>query len=81
MPRPGHFTPGKETPYPLYRKLDKPQGPVWTDAENVVPTGFRSPDRPASSELEYRRYPGLSFSVSNIYIDIKSLHIASKRNL
>jgi len=24
-PRPGHFTPGKETQYPLYRKLDGPQ--------------------------------------------------------
>ena len=25
-PRPGHFTPGKETQYPLYRKVGGPQG-------------------------------------------------------
>ena len=25
-PRPGRFTPGKETRYPLYRRLDVPQG-------------------------------------------------------
>jgi hypothetical protein len=25
-PRPGHFTPGKETRYPLYRRLGGPQG-------------------------------------------------------
>jgi hypothetical protein len=33
-------------------------GPVWTDAENLAPTGIRSPDRPARSELLYRpSYP------------------------
>ena len=25
-------------------------GPVWTVAENLAPTGIRSPDRPARSE-------------------------------
>ena len=35
-------------------------GPVWTGAENLVPTGIRSPDRPARSESLYRlSYPGL----------------------
>jgi hypothetical protein len=29
-------------------------GPVWTVAENLALTGFRSPDRPARSELLYR---------------------------
>jgi hypothetical protein len=33
-------------------------GPVWTGAENLAPTGIRSPDRPGSSEsldrLSYR---------------------------
>jgi len=34
-------------------------GPVWTGAENLVPTGIRSPDRPARSESLYRlSYPG-----------------------
>ena len=29
-------------------------GPVWTGVENLVPTGIRSPDRPARSQLLYR---------------------------
>jgi hypothetical protein len=29
-------------------------GPVWTGAENLGPTGIRSPDRPARSESQYR---------------------------
>jgi hypothetical protein len=36
---PCRFTPGKETRYPLYRRLGGPQG-----AENLVTTGIRSPD-------------------------------------
>ena len=41
--------------YPLYRRLG---GPVWTGAENLVPTVIRSPDRPARSESLYRlSYP------------------------
>jgi hypothetical protein len=34
-------------------------GTVWTRAENLAPTGIRSPDRPARSESLYRlSYPG-----------------------
>jgi hypothetical protein len=29
-------------------------GPVWTGAENLAPTGIRSPDRPARSQSLYR---------------------------
>ena len=29
-------------------------GPVWTDAENLAPSGIRYPDRPARSESLYR---------------------------
>jgi len=29
-------------------------GPVWTGAENLAPTGIRSPDRPARSKSLYR---------------------------
>jgi hypothetical protein len=33
-------------------------GPVWTGAENLAPTGIRSPDRPARSQSLYRlSYP------------------------
>jgi len=32
---------------------------LWTGAENLAPTGIRSPDRPARSESLYRLwYPG-----------------------
>jgi hypothetical protein len=47
-PRPGRFTPGKETRYPLYRR------PVWTGAENLASTGIRSLNRSARSESLYR---------------------------
>ena len=37
-----------------------PSGPVWTSAENLAPTGIRSPDRPARSQSLYRlNYPAL----------------------
>jgi hypothetical protein len=56
-------------PWPLYpRDIDRlptvqeagwAPGAVWTGAENVVPTGIRSPDRPALNESLYRfSYPG-----------------------
>jgi len=46
--------PGK-TRYPLYRRLGGGgPGPVWTGAENLVPTGIRSPDRPSRSQSLYR---------------------------
>ena len=33
--------------------------PVWTGAENIIPTGIRFPDRPSRSESLYRlSYPG-----------------------
>ena len=36
-----------------------PPGPVWSGAETFVPTGIRSPARPARSASLYRlRYPG-----------------------
>ena len=52
--------PTRKTQYLLYRKeAGWAPGPVWTGAENLVPTGIRSPDRPASSESLYRlSYPG-----------------------
>jgi hypothetical protein len=39
------FTPGKEPPYPLYRRL-----PVWMDVKkrrSLAPTGVRTSKRPA----------------------------------
>ena len=66
-PRDGRFTHGKETRYPLYRRLG---GTLWIDPENLASTEVRSPHRPARSELLYRlRYPGrLSHDVTLLYI-------------
>ena len=45
-PRPGRFIPGKD-PVPDVQEAGWAPGPVWTGAENLAPTAFRSPDRPA----------------------------------
>jgi len=51
------FTPGKD-PVPIVQEAEWAPGPVWTGAENLAPTGIRSPVRPASSQSLYRlRYP------------------------
>ena len=60
-PSPGRFTPGKD-PVPIVQEAGWTPGPVWTGAENLTPTGIRSPDRSARSELLYRlSYPGPLF--------------------
>jgi hypothetical protein len=56
-PRPGRSTPGKD-PVPIVQEAGWAAGPVWTGAENLTPTGIRSPDRPAHSQSLYRlSYP------------------------
>jgi len=45
MPQP-LFTPGKD-PTPIVQEAEWAPGPFWTGAENLAPTGIRSPDRPA----------------------------------
>ena len=57
-PRP--LYPGKD-PVPVVQEAGWAAGPVWTGAENLAPTGIRSPDpdRPDRSESLYRLiYPG-----------------------
>jgi hypothetical protein len=51
-PRPGRFTPGKD-PVPIVQEAGWAPGPVWTCANNLAPTGIRSPDRPACSQSLY----------------------------
>ena len=56
-PLPGRFAPNKE-PVSIVQTSWAPR-PVWTGAENLAPTGIRSPDRPGRSESLYRlSYPG-----------------------
>jgi len=58
MPRPGRFTPGKD-PVPILQEAGWAPNPVWTGAENLVPTGIRSLDCPVRSQSLYRlSYPG-----------------------
>ena len=54
-----HFTPGKD-PVPIVQEAGWALGQVWTGAENIVPTGIRSPDRPTPSQSLYRlSYPAI----------------------
>jgi hypothetical protein len=54
----GQFTPGKD-PVPIVQEAGWASGPVWTCAKNRIPTGIRSPARPARSQSLYRlSYPG-----------------------
>jgi hypothetical protein len=59
MPRP-HLTPGKE-PVPILQEAGWASGLVWTGAEDLAPTGIRSPDRPARRQSLYR----LSYKKAN----------------
>jgi hypothetical protein len=54
-PRPGRFTPGKETRCPLYNRL----GPVWTGPENLAPHegSKRGPPNPLSSRYTVYAIP------------------------
>ena len=51
-PRTIHLREGE--PVPTVREAGWAPGPVWTGAENLAPTGIRSPDGPARSESLYR---------------------------
>jgi len=63
---PAASTPGKD-PVSIVQEAGWAPGPVWTGAENLVPTGIRTPDRPGRSQSLYRlRYPA-HFYVSKNY--------------
>ena len=66
----GRFTPWKD-PVPIVQETGWASGPVWAVAENLAPTGIRSPDRPARSEsLCWPSYPGLVRTrVSVVYFE------------
>ena len=46
------FTPGKDL-VPIVQEAGWGPMPVWTGAENLAPTGIRSPDHPARSQSLY----------------------------
>jgi hypothetical protein len=53
-PRP-HFTPRKD-PVPIVQEAGWAPGPVWMGAENLVPTGTQSLDRPQPVASRYTNY-------------------------
>ena len=61
----GRFIHGKETRYPLCRKLGGPQGRTGRVRKFSPITGIRSPDLPARSESLYQlSYPGILIKIS-----------------
>jgi len=57
--RPGRSLPPGKDPVPIVQEAGWAPGPIWTDVENLAPTGIRFPDRPARSQSLYRlSYPG-----------------------
>ena len=59
---PSALSPGKQ-PVPFVQEAGWALEPVWTGAENLAPTGIRSPDRPGRSELPYRLcYPSSQYN-------------------
>ena len=65
-PRPGRFTSGKETRYPLYRRLGGPQGQSgWV--EKLGHHRGSIPDRPARSKSLYQlSHPGPRHSILRV---------------
>jgi hypothetical protein len=59
-------------PLPLVQEAGWPRGSVWTDAENLAPTGIRSPDRPTSSESLYRLHSFMYFHQNKVNVSRKA---------
>jgi len=51
--RPGRSLPPGKDPVLIVQEAGWAPGLVWTGAENLAPTGIRSPDRPARSQSLY----------------------------
>ena len=66
--RPSRILPPGKTWYPLYRKLGGPQGRSGRE-EILVPTGIRSSDRPARSQVDCATRPTYMHVVMNITDD------------
>ena len=70
---PTALPPGKD-PVPIVQESGWAPGQVWNYAENLAPTGIRSPDRPVRSESLYRLgYPSRQHLLSddifkNVYV-------------
>jgi len=72
-PRP--LYPGEKDPVPIVHESGWAPGPVWTGAENLAPTGIRSPERPARSGSLYR----LNYTDPSLLSDTPSNFIQCRR--
>ena len=71
--RSGRSLPPGKTRYSLYRRLGGPQGRSG-EAENLAPTGIRSPDGPACSQSLYRlRYPAHTKEWVSGYLEFQNV--------
>ena len=73
---PAAFTPGKD-PVPIVKEAGWAPRPVWIVAENLTPTGIRSPDLPARSESLYRLSCRGSFRYVVLYNLLSNLQCGS----
>ena len=64
---PAALYPGKN-PVPIVQEDGWAPGPLMTGVENLAPTGIRSPDRPARSQLLYRQSYPAPYEVMQRYI-------------
>jgi hypothetical protein len=70
--------PRERDPVPTVQEARWAPGPVWTGAENLAPTGFRSPDRPARSQsLYWISNPGPRIIVNTLH---KVIHNNNNNN-
>jgi len=69
-PRP-LFTSGKDLVF-IVQEAGCAPGTIWTDAENIAPTGIRCPDRPDRSQSLYRlSYPIVKVRMSKLIVSIR----------
>ena len=63
---PAALYPAKD-PVPIVQDVGWAPGPVWTGAENLAPTGIRSPDRPDRRYTDYITRPtDMEYTVINV---------------
>ena len=69
--RPGHFTPGKQTRYPLYRRLGRPQGRSGWVRKIAHPPGFD----PCTVQPVGSRYTDWATRANKSHEELQNFHI------
>jgi len=76
VPRPGRFTLGPTTRYPLYGRLFRASGPVWTVTENSTVIGVRTRTFQSVASIEKFGMLRENFShrIDTTYLEVESVH-------